>query len=269
MRRSTQVAVTRAAFVYLFSRVWLASQSRFGIDLARFGDSLQFVFLRWRALVDDASYPAFTLLGQSLGSMLLALEAAVKLTPDIYIGSHRTCSALSPVRQFAPTRCRRDRHNGLRVHLSALSLARRQPRCVLCALSDHQHRHARSRRRASADVDQRRRSRQQQLAFDGQTLVRIVVRRRSSSLVARDRVAVTTGCLLGCTASSARKQTSSWCAAWRARACFEASRQIGRQTNSRWTGAHIRALWRGAARVDIVYPACDTAVRRALRRRAF
>lgn len=61
------------------------AQNRFGLDLARFGDALQFVFLRARVLVEDSSYPMLTLLGQSVGSMALGLEAAVRLSPDVYV----------------------------------------------------------------------------------------------------------------------------------------------------------------------------------------
>ncbi|THH09846.1 hypothetical protein EW145_g1732 [Phellinidium pouzarii] len=58
-------------------------KSRFNIVLDP--SSLHFVFLNARHLVEDSSWPHFTLLGQSLGSMYLAWEAIVKLMPDIYI----------------------------------------------------------------------------------------------------------------------------------------------------------------------------------------
>jgi alpha-1,2-mannosyltransferase len=60
-------------------------QSRMGIDLD--ANTLHFVFLRARVWVEDASWPRFTLLGQSLGSMFLAWEALSTLVPDIYIGA--------------------------------------------------------------------------------------------------------------------------------------------------------------------------------------
>jgi alpha-1,2-mannosyltransferase len=41
-------------------------------------------------MVEDSTWPRFTLLGQSLGSMYLAWEAASLLMPDLYIGkNHR------------------------------------------------------------------------------------------------------------------------------------------------------------------------------------
>ena len=44
----------------------------------------KFVGLRLRFLVLDKYYPMFTLLGQSVGSLVLAIEAFVKFIPDIY-----------------------------------------------------------------------------------------------------------------------------------------------------------------------------------------
>lgn len=63
-------------------------QSRFDIELSP--ATLHFVFLRKRHLVEDSAWPRFTLLGQSLGSMVLAWEAMTKLIPDLFIGAlHR------------------------------------------------------------------------------------------------------------------------------------------------------------------------------------
>ncbi|KAL0960579.1 hypothetical protein HGRIS_005613 [Hohenbuehelia grisea] len=58
-------------------------KSRFAIDLDP--SRLEFVFLENRRYVEDSSWPYFTLLGQSLGSMYLAWEAMTKLIPDLYI----------------------------------------------------------------------------------------------------------------------------------------------------------------------------------------
>uniref|UniRef100_A0A8C2QE65 GDP-Man:Man(3)GlcNAc(2)-PP-Dol alpha-1,2-mannosyltransferase n=1 Tax=Cricetulus griseus TaxID=10029 RepID=A0A8C2QE65_CRIGR len=54
---------------------------RFNIKLAH---PVQFVFLRKRYLVEDSRYPHFTLLGQSLGSVLLGWEALTQRVPDVY-----------------------------------------------------------------------------------------------------------------------------------------------------------------------------------------
>ncbi|TFK70550.1 mannosyltransferase [Pluteus cervinus] len=48
---------------------------------------LHFVFLHSRKFVEDVTWPRFTLLGQSIGSMYLAWEAMTKLIPDLYIDS--------------------------------------------------------------------------------------------------------------------------------------------------------------------------------------
>lgn len=57
---------------------------RFNIRLPR---PVTFVFLRKRYLVEDSLYPHFTLLLQSLGSVLLGWEALVRCVPDVYIDS--------------------------------------------------------------------------------------------------------------------------------------------------------------------------------------
>ncbi|XP_027712665.1 GDP-Man:Man(3)GlcNAc(2)-PP-Dol alpha-1,2-mannosyltransferase [Vombatus ursinus] len=57
---------------------------RFNIKLVH---PVKFVFLRKRYLVEASLYPHFTLLGQSLGSIFLGLEALWKCVPDVYIDS--------------------------------------------------------------------------------------------------------------------------------------------------------------------------------------
>jgi len=54
-------------------------------DIALVPETLAFVFLNSRYLVEDSTWPRFTLLGQSLGSMYMAWEAMSKLIPDLYI----------------------------------------------------------------------------------------------------------------------------------------------------------------------------------------
>jgi alpha-1,2-mannosyltransferase len=56
--------------------------SRFGIDLPR--EQIQFVFLISRWLVEASTWPRFTLIGQSLGSIFLGIEALVKCRPHVY-----------------------------------------------------------------------------------------------------------------------------------------------------------------------------------------
>ncbi|XP_041055830.1 GDP-Man:Man(3)GlcNAc(2)-PP-Dol alpha-1,2-mannosyltransferase [Carcharodon carcharias] len=57
---------------------------RFNIKLLQ---PVQFIFLEKRYLVEAKLYPYFTLLGQSLGSVLLGWEALMKCVPDIFIDS--------------------------------------------------------------------------------------------------------------------------------------------------------------------------------------
>lgn len=47
--------------------------------------NIDFVFLRKRYWVEAERYPRFTLLGQSLGSMVMGLEALLQYQPDIFI----------------------------------------------------------------------------------------------------------------------------------------------------------------------------------------
>ncbi|MEE6472319.1 hypothetical protein FKM82_009575 [Ascaphus truei] len=57
---------------------------RFNIKLSH---PVKFIFLGKRYFVEASLYPHFTLLGQSLGSIVLGWEALVKCVPDIYIDS--------------------------------------------------------------------------------------------------------------------------------------------------------------------------------------
>ncbi|XP_052796296.1 GDP-Man:Man(3)GlcNAc(2)-PP-Dol alpha-1,2-mannosyltransferase-like isoform X2 [Mya arenaria] len=60
------------------------ADQRFNITLPK---SIDFVFLRSRNWVEAKKYPIFTLLGQSLGSLKLGLEALVSFVPDVYVDS--------------------------------------------------------------------------------------------------------------------------------------------------------------------------------------
>ncbi|XP_030614426.1 GDP-Man:Man(3)GlcNAc(2)-PP-Dol alpha-1,2-mannosyltransferase-like [Archocentrus centrarchus] len=60
------------------------AQQRFSITLPR---PVAFIFLRHRVLVEASSYPHFTLLGQSVGSMFLGWEALTAFIPDLYVDS--------------------------------------------------------------------------------------------------------------------------------------------------------------------------------------
>lgn len=62
--------------------------TRFNIHLPRTDPlSLSFIPLQTIKLVEASTYPHFTLIGQSLGSVFLGFEALFKLIPDVYIDS--------------------------------------------------------------------------------------------------------------------------------------------------------------------------------------
>ncbi|CAJ1328678.1 unnamed protein product [Effrenium voratum] len=61
------------------------ASKRFGVDINPEG--VHFVFLKGRHWVDASSWPRFTLLGQSLGSLVLGWEALSHFRPDIFIDS--------------------------------------------------------------------------------------------------------------------------------------------------------------------------------------
>ncbi|CCM03735.1 uncharacterized protein FIBRA_05881 [Fibroporia radiculosa] len=67
------------------SKQQIIDKVKAGFDISLSPDSLHFVFLTSRYLVEDSTWPRFTLLGQSLGSMYLAWEAMSKLIPDLFI----------------------------------------------------------------------------------------------------------------------------------------------------------------------------------------
>jgi hypothetical protein len=67
-------------------------QSRFGITLNP--ETLAFVPLKKRYLVHDATWKRFTLVGQSLGSVVLAYEGLrgeKGVVPDVWIGASSAC----------------------------------------------------------------------------------------------------------------------------------------------------------------------------------
>lgn len=73
----------------------LFCQARFGITLDP--ATIAFVTLKKRHLVEDSTWPRFTLLGQSIGSIFLALEALQSgMIPDVWIG---TCSPTIALKQ--------------------------------------------------------------------------------------------------------------------------------------------------------------------------
>lgn len=60
------------------------AKQRFNLDLSS-ANQLEFVYLHRRKWVEAEMYPFFTLLGQSLGSIYLGLEAIDKCCPKVFI----------------------------------------------------------------------------------------------------------------------------------------------------------------------------------------
>ncbi|XP_077559456.1 GDP-Man:Man(3)GlcNAc(2)-PP-Dol alpha-1,2-mannosyltransferase-like [Haemaphysalis longicornis] len=58
------------------------AEKRFNVKIRK--STVHFVFLRGRFLVEARLYPVCTILGQSLGSMILGLEAALNFVPTIF-----------------------------------------------------------------------------------------------------------------------------------------------------------------------------------------
>ncbi|KAF7302656.1 hypothetical protein HMN09_00900200 [Mycena chlorophos] len=74
------------------------AQSRFSITLDP--SRLHFVFLTKRILVEDSTYPHLTLIGQSMGSVGLVLEALSYFMPHAYIDTMGYAFTLPVVRLF-------------------------------------------------------------------------------------------------------------------------------------------------------------------------
>lgn len=98
-------------------------QARFGIKIA--ASTIEFVPLRHRWLVEDSTWPRLTLLGQSLGSVLLALEGlftADGLVPDYWIGTYKRFLPFSPLKpRWKRSRLQPDR--GLPSHIDTMGYA--------------------------------------------------------------------------------------------------------------------------------------------------
>ncbi|CAI4050454.1 hypothetical protein N7582_004919 [Saccharomyces uvarum] len=60
-------------------------KTKFDYDLD--SDRIFFISLRLRYLVDSSTWKHFTLIGQAIGSMMLAFESIIKCPPDIWIDS--------------------------------------------------------------------------------------------------------------------------------------------------------------------------------------
>ena len=74
------------------------AQQRFNIEINT--ENLVFIYLHRRKWIEAETYPRFTLLGQSLGSMWLALEALEKCCPDVFLDTMGYAFALPIFKYF-------------------------------------------------------------------------------------------------------------------------------------------------------------------------
>jgi alpha-1,2-mannosyltransferase len=84
------------------------AQQRFNIEIDT--ENLEFIYLHRRKWIEAETYPRFTLLGQSLGSMWLALEALEKCCPDVFLDTMGYAFALPIFKYFG--NCK-----GLKLHI--------------------------------------------------------------------------------------------------------------------------------------------------------
>lgn len=63
----------------------IISKCRNNFNINVDAERLEFVWLTQRKWVEAEKYPILTLLGQSLGSIILGFEALLKFQPDIFI----------------------------------------------------------------------------------------------------------------------------------------------------------------------------------------
>lgn len=76
-------------------------KDRFGITLRE--ETLTFIYLTTRHFVHANNYPHFTLLGQSLGSLVLAWDAFHLLVPDIFVDTMGYAFAVAFCKYLFPT----------------------------------------------------------------------------------------------------------------------------------------------------------------------
>ncbi len=62
------------------------ARQRFHLQLKQ-GDEISFAFLASRWLLEPHVYPVATIVGRSLGSMLVACECLLRATPDVFFYS--------------------------------------------------------------------------------------------------------------------------------------------------------------------------------------
>lgn len=72
------------------------AEAHFGVRLTSLPMPLSFVFVQGRELLEAARYPVLTMVGQSLGSIMLAIVCLVNFLPDVFIDT-TGCAFTYPV----------------------------------------------------------------------------------------------------------------------------------------------------------------------------
>jgi len=72
------------------------AEAQFGVRLKNLSMPLSFVFVRDRHWLEAARYPVLTMVGQSLGSILLAFVCLITFLPDVFIDT-TGCAFMYPV----------------------------------------------------------------------------------------------------------------------------------------------------------------------------
>lgn len=93
----------------------ILNKARTTFNVAVSASNIQFVYLRTRHWVEANKYPYFTLLGQSLGSLVLGVEAILKHQPDVYIDTMGYAFTLPLFRFLGGCKC------GCYVHYPTIS----------------------------------------------------------------------------------------------------------------------------------------------------
>ena len=120
------------AFIHLKNRKWIEDSLQ--VFEVSFGDFLEEV----NSDFEISSYPRFTLLGQSLGSIYLGWEALNKLLPDIYFGCSPLLYIYISIKIHTYVASISFRHNGLRIYLPFGQKTFGMQGCRLCTLPDYQ-----------------------------------------------------------------------------------------------------------------------------------
>ncbi len=113
--------------------------------------NIEFITLTKRSWVEAARYPYFTLLGQSLGSLILGTEAIWKLVPGI---SLLTVIYRQHLNFWVSYFRHLSGHNGIFIHISSIPNTGWMHCSLLCTLSNYQYRYVGTSHKACSSFQQ-------------------------------------------------------------------------------------------------------------------